>query len=135
MTEHELQNRIRVALSDYGLVFRTNAGSFWQGKQVWSWEQCCMVLTDLQKVEGLPAGFPDLLFIDARGCAFIEVKAKGGRLRAAQKNFLDRMRALDTVPGLHVRSRTQSRSFKEEKQHDIYRRSFGIERQETRRPL
>lgn len=100
MTEHELQNRIRVALSEYGLVFRTNAGSFWQGRRVWSLEQCGTVLTDLKRVEGLPEGFPDLLFIDTRGCAFIEVKTKSGRLRDAQKKFLDRMQAMGLRAGV-----------------------------------
>lgn len=100
MTEHELQNRIRVALSEHGMVFRTNAGSFWQGKRVWSRELCQQVLTDLQRIEGLPEGFPDLLFVDGRGCAFIEVKAPGGRLRKEQKNFLDRVQSMGLRAGV-----------------------------------
>ncbi len=100
MTEHELQNRIRVALSQYGLVFRTNAGSFWQGKQSWSREFGGYVLTALSRVEGLPEGFSDLLFIDAQGCAFIEVKTKNGRLRDKQKNFLDQMQSMGHRAGV-----------------------------------
>lgn len=94
MTEHELQNRIRVALSEYGLVFRTNAGSFWQGKQSWSREFGGYVLTALSRIEGLPEGFPDLLFFDVHGCAFIEVKAKNGRLSDKQNKFLYQMQAM-----------------------------------------
>lgn len=94
MTEHELQNQIRVALSQYGLVFRTNAGSFWQGKQSWSREFGGYILRDLSRIEGLPEGFPDLLFLDTKGCAFIEVKTKNGRLRDKQKKFLYQMQAM-----------------------------------------
>lgn len=100
VTEHELQNRIRVALSEYGMVFRTNAGTFWQGKRIWSRELSQPVLAELQKIEGLPEGFPDLLFIDERGCAFIEVKAANGRLRKEQKNFLDRVQAMGLRAGV-----------------------------------
>lgn len=76
MTEHELQNQIRAALSEYGKVFRTNAGEFWQGKRVWSRELQAPVISDARKVEGLPYGFSDLLFLDSQGAAFIEVKPK-----------------------------------------------------------
>lgn len=83
MTEHELQNRIRVALSEYGAVFRINAGKFWQGKLRGD------ILTDLRAVEGLPEGFPDLLFIGENGqVAFIEVKTDKGRVRESQQKFI-----------------------------------------------
>lgn len=94
MTEHEMQNRIRVKLSEYGVVFRTNAGQFWQGKRQWSREFAEVVLTDLRAIEGLPDGFSDLLFVDGKGVAFIEVKAARGRKREAQEKFINRMRAL-----------------------------------------
>lgn len=75
MTEHELQNRIRVALSGYGRAFRMNAGKFQRGEHY---------------IEGLPAGFPDLLFIGPHGrTAFIEVKTPAGRIRESQKKFMD----------------------------------------------
>lgn len=94
MTEHEIQNQIRVALSEYGLVFRMNAGKFWQGKQRYSREFMETVLTEIRAVEGLPAGFSDLLFIDGTGVAFIEVKAAKGQKREAQKKFIEKMRSL-----------------------------------------
>lgn len=92
MTEHELQNQIRAALSEYGKVFRTNAGEFWQGKRVWSRELQAPVISDARKVEGLPHGFSDLLFLDSQGAAFIEVKTKTGRVSDRQKKFLEVMR-------------------------------------------
>lgn len=92
MTEHELQNQIRAALSEYGKVFRTNAGEFWQGKRVFSREFQSTVITEPRKVDGLPQGFSDLLFIDSQGAAFIEVKTKTGRVSDRQKKFLETMR-------------------------------------------
>lgn len=92
MTEHELQNAIRVELSKYGVVFRTNAGAFWQGRRVYSKDLREWVLTDLHRVEGLPEGFSDLIFIDKSGIAFIEIKAASGRVSKAQKQFLSRMK-------------------------------------------
>ena len=86
MTEHELQNQIRAALSEYGKVFRTNAG------EVWSRELQAPVISDARKVEGLPHGFSDLLFLDSQGAAFIEVKTKTGRVSDRQKKFLEVMR-------------------------------------------
>lgn len=93
MTEHELQNRIRVELSRYGMVFRTNAGTFWQGRRVWSRELQEAVIAQPQAVEGLPKGFSDLLFIDRHGCAFIEVKSPRGKLREEQESFINLMRS------------------------------------------
>lgn len=102
MTEHELQNQIRVALSEYGLVFRTNAGSFWQGKRMWSREYGGYVLTALSRVEGLPEGFSDLLFIDDRGCAFIEVKAKNGNCAKAKRNLYHVCNRWDSAQASHI---------------------------------
>lgn len=92
MTEHELQNKIRAALSEYGKVFRTNAGEFWQGRRAYSAEYRGMVIVDPRKVEGLPQGFSDLLFLDGKGAAFIEVKAPTGRVSGKQKHFIEQMR-------------------------------------------
>lgn len=100
MTEHELQNRIRIELSKYGVCFRTNAGSFWQGKRMWLREFQETVLTQLRVVEGLPDGFPDLLFIDQKGCAFIEVKAPKGKVREAQEKFINLMHSYGHRAGI-----------------------------------
>jgi len=101
MTEHTLQNQIRVALSDYGICFRTNAGRFWQGKRVWSNEYNQYVLTDLKPVAGLPKGFSDTLFIGDNGkIAFIEIKTPKGRVRPEQEHFLDTMRGKGYKAGI-----------------------------------
>lgn len=92
MTEHELQNQIRAALSEYGKVFRTNAGEFWQGRRVYSAEFRGAVIADPRKVEGLPQGFSDLLFLDENGAAFIEVKTRTGKISDRQKKFIELMR-------------------------------------------
>lgn len=101
MTEHELQNRIRVALSDYGIVFRTNAGSFWQGRRQWSTEFKAEVLINLSRIDGLPKGFPDLIFFGNDGnCAFIEVKNEKGRVSKEQKEFIARLQAMGHRAGV-----------------------------------
>lgn len=87
MDEMEIQNRIRAALSEYGVVFRTNSGDFWQGDLRYSFEFRQRVLINLRHVEGLPKGFPDLLFIGPGCVAFIECKNETGRLSEAQKRF------------------------------------------------
>lgn len=88
MTEHKLQQDIQLALSEYGHVFRTNAGDFWQGKNIYM-PGYGMVIARPRRVIGLPKGFPDLMFIDKDGAAFIEVKTPAGRVSDAQKRFLD----------------------------------------------
>ena len=90
--ESILQNHIRVALSNYGVVFRTNAGAFWGGKRVWSEEFQQYVLINLKRVQGLPEGFSDTLFIGKDNLAFIEIKTPTGKVREPQRNFINVMR-------------------------------------------
>ena len=88
-SEALIQSQIRLALSKYGIVLRTNAGIAWQGQRVYSKEFHCEVLINLRKVDGLPAGFSDLLFCGFDGQAgFIEVKRPGGHIRKEQQHFL-----------------------------------------------
>lgn len=87
MEEIVTQNQIRAALSEYGVVFRTNSGDFWQGDIRYSREFRQRVLINLRRVEGLPKGFPDLLFIGPGNVAFIECKNENGRLSEDQKRF------------------------------------------------
>jgi hypothetical protein len=87
--ESTIQSQIRVALSEHGLVFRTNAGEFWQGDIRYSQEFRQNVLINLRKVSGLPPGFSDLLWIGDSKVAFIECKTATGDLRTRQQNFLD----------------------------------------------
>lgn len=100
MRESTVQNSIRIALSRYGVVFRTNSGAFWQGQTVFSKEFHQPVLINLRRIEGLPAGFSDLLFVGPERVAFIETKNAIGRLRPEQKNFLERMRAMGHAAGV-----------------------------------
>lgn len=100
MRESNIQNSIRVALSPYGTVFRTNSGEFWQGQTVYSKEFHQPVLINLRRVDGLPKGFSDLLFVAPGKVAFIETKNEIGRLRSEQQNFLDRMRSMGHVAGV-----------------------------------
>jgi len=100
MLESKIQNQIRCELSKQGRVFRTNSGEFWQGKVVYSKEFNKPVLINLRRVDGLPAGFSDLLFVAPSKVAFIETKNESGRLRPEQKNFLNLMRSMGYIAGV-----------------------------------
>jgi hypothetical protein len=101
MRESDIQSKIRVALSQYGCVFRCNSGDFWQGEQVYSQEFKQPVLIHLRRVCGLPKGFSDLLFFGYDGRAgFIEVKRPHGAVRADQKHFLALMRSYGYPAGI-----------------------------------
>lgn len=100
MREQELQNLIRLKLSEYGVVFRTNAGKFWQGKRVWSNEFQQYVIVEPRSVIGLPEGFSDTLFVGKDKVAFIEIKTPRGRVRDQQKNFIEVMRSYGHRAGI-----------------------------------
>lgn len=92
-SEQDIQSKIRLALSPYGMVFRTNSGEFWQGKERYFPELKQTVLTNLYRVKGLPKGFSDLLFVGFDGkVAFIEVKKPGEVQKKEQINFMNQMR-------------------------------------------
>ncbi|MGN0666458.1 MAG: VRR-NUC domain-containing protein [Huintestinicola sp.] len=87
--EHEIQNRIRAALSPYAVLFRANV---WKG-----------MTTDGKWFDsGLPVGFSDLFgFRKSDGRAiFIEVKTSMGRPSEAQKNFLFQMERMGAIAGI-----------------------------------
>ncbi len=98
--ESDVQNQIRLALSKKGIVFRTNAGDFWQGERIYSKEFHQEVLINIRRVTGLPEGFSDLLFIGDGEVAFIEVKKKGAAVRKRQKQFIETMRNLHHRAGI-----------------------------------
>ena len=89
-SEHRIQDEIRLALSEYGIVLRLNSGKFWQGKRVWSNEFHQYVLTNLRAVQGCPQGTADLLFI-GKDIAFIECKDDKGKPLAEQEKFIEIM--------------------------------------------
>jgi hypothetical protein len=101
MTEIDIQNQIRLELSKHGIVFRTNAGEFYQGKLVYSKEFKQPVLINLTKIKGLPKGFTDLLYLSFDGkAAFIECKALKGKIRVEQENFINLMKKYNYKAGI-----------------------------------
>lgn len=103
MREHTIQDLIRVELSKYGLVFRTNAGSAWGGKCV-NVPIYGRIIMNPQKIDLLPKGFSDLLFVGSDGrVAFIECKDDKGTLRPEQERFLKLMKSYGHRAGV-VRS-------------------------------
>ena len=89
MTEHKIQDSIRLALSQHGIVLRLNSGKAYGGNRVWDNRRQEYILTDLRPIALCVKGTPDLLFIGADGkVAFIEVKDDKGRAREDQKRFL-----------------------------------------------
>lgn len=100
--ESTISKQIRLTLSsENSVVFRTNAGVFWQGNRVYSNEFRQYVLKDLRKVDGLPAGFSDLIVVADKGrIAFIETKTATGKARTAQLKFINRMQELGHSAGI-----------------------------------
>lgn len=99
--ETNLQNQIRLKLSEHGIVLRLNSGQFWQGKRVYSKELQQDVLTHLRPVQGCPEGTSDLLFLSNNGeVAFIEVKTPTGKLKPAQERFLEIVKQMGFKAGI-----------------------------------
>ncbi len=89
MTEHDIQNSIRAALSPHAIVFRANIGT-------WRTSDGRYVST------GLPVGFPDLFgfrLSDGK-IFFIEVKKPGGKIRPEQTHFIETMRTYGVIAGI-----------------------------------
>lgn len=99
-SEHRIQDEIRLALSEYGIVLRLNSGKFWQGKRVWSNEFQQYVLINLRPVQGCPPGTSDLLFIGNENIAFIECKDDKGKTRDEQEKFIKIMRSYGHKAGV-----------------------------------
>ena len=92
MREQELQNIIRMKLSDYAVVFRANVGKVKMHDGRWF-------------DTGLPKGFSDLCgFRKTDGkMFFFEVKTERGKLRNEQINFLNAVSKYPVIVGV-VRS-------------------------------
>ena len=86
MTETDLQNQIRLALSPYGVVIRQNTGNF--------------QLKDGRRIMCGVKGLSDLLFIGQNRVAFIEVKTETGKPSQEQLNFIRRMQELGHSAGI-----------------------------------
>ena len=98
-SEHRIQDEIRLALSEYGIVLRLNSGKFWQGKRVWSNEFNQYVLINLRPVQGCPQGTSDLLFV-GKDIAFIECKDDKGKPLKEQKKFIKIMHSYGHKAGI-----------------------------------
>ena len=86
MTETDIQNNIRQALSAHGVVFRMQSGMFYTETG--------------EKIRvGIP-GMSDLLFIGNGFIAWIEVKTAKGKASKQQLNFIERMKALGHRAGI-----------------------------------
>lgn len=89
MTEHNIQNEIRAALSPYAVMFRCNVGSgYTQDGRYFS--------------TGLPPGFSDLFGVrrsDGKA-VFIEVKKTGGKPTQKQLDFIEAMKKHGAVAGI-----------------------------------
>jgi hypothetical protein len=86
ISETDIQNEIRKALSEYGIVLRMNTGVFKteDGRTV----KC-----------GMP-GTSDLLFIGNKYIAWIEVKTPTGRPTQEQLKFINIMQGLGHRAGI-----------------------------------
>ncbi|MDE5770904.1 MAG: VRR-NUC domain-containing protein [Ruminococcus sp.] len=100
--EHRIQNEIRLTLADECVLFRTNAGDFWQGEVVYSKEFKQRVLINIRRIEGLPNGYSDLSGVRKKDgkAVFIEVKTPKGRPSAEQKKFLEIMQKYGAISGI-----------------------------------
>lgn len=87
LTETDIQNQIRVALSDHGIVVRMNTGNF--------------ELKDGRHIICGVKGLPDLLFVGNDGrTAFIEVKTDTGRASMEQLRFIGTLHDMGHIAGI-----------------------------------
>lgn len=89
MTEHDIQNAIRAAVSSKVVIFRMNVGSgiTYDGRHFST---------------GVPKGFSDLFGVrksDGKAI-FIEVKKSNGIASKEQINFINKMRSCGAVAGV-----------------------------------
>lgn len=86
MTETDIQNQIRLALSKYGIVIRMQSGNF--------------ELKDGRRIVCGVKGLSDLLFIGNDKVAFIEVKNINGKPSQEQLNFIAAVKRLGHRAGI-----------------------------------
>lgn len=87
--EKDIQNAIRLGVSDIAVTFRANVGKLYT-------DDGRMIAT------GLPKGFPDLFgYRKSDGkIIFIEVKTTKGRLRPEQEKFLQTVKEDGCIAGV-----------------------------------
>lgn len=89
MTEHDIMNEIRLALSEKCVIFRTNvvSGFTRDGRYIST---------------GVPKGYSDLnghRKSDGRA-VYIEVKTDSGKVSESQKHFIEQMRSTGAIAGI-----------------------------------
>lgn len=99
-TEKDIQTKIRLELSRFGIVLRLNSGRAYGGTRVWD-NKYGYILKDIRPIALCVKGTPDLLFIGPDGTvAFIECKDDKGRLRSEQEKFINVMRSYGHKAGV-----------------------------------
>ncbi len=100
-SEHYIQDEIRLALSEHGIVYRLNSGKAYGGVMMWDGRRGEYILTNLKTIALCPPGTSDLMFIGKNGkVAWIECKDGKGKLRPEQEHFLNVMREYGYAAGV-----------------------------------
>lgn len=103
--EHDIQDEIRLRCADIAHLHRTNAGTFFQGREVTFKEGPYVgrrMLINLRRVKGLARGHSDLTghrFSDGKA-VYIEVKQPGKYPTVEQKKFLKAMQHTNAIVGV-----------------------------------
>lgn len=102
MTEHDIQDRIRVELSARGCkVFRVNVIEAWAGEEHRLPDGSILIQHPRRVASGVPRGFSDLLVILPGGrVGFIECKGPRGRPTDEQARFLECMVGMGCRAGI-----------------------------------
>lgn len=108
MTEHDIQNEIRMAISSYGTFFRANVGMAWTGDAIKYLPNGDILIKKGRPFStGLPKGFPDLfgftMYEDLPVFTGLEVKTANGRIRKEQQHMIDFLLSRNCKAGI-VRS-------------------------------
>ena len=117
ITEHDLQNQIRLYVSQNNLatLFRANAGTAWTGTHISKRPDGKILITNPRPFIGLPEGFPDLFglktititpdMIGRKVAVFtgVEIKTPTGRIRDKQRHMINFMDDAGGIAGV-VRS-------------------------------
>lgn len=103
MSEHRIQNEIRLAISGKATLFRNNVGTAWTGDSTTLKDGSVLIRNPRILHAGLCAGSSDLIgwrsltitpeMVGQTVAVFaaLEVKSKTGRATAGQKNFCQRV--------------------------------------------
>lgn len=115
MLEHEIQNEIRVHISQKQLatLFRGNVGNAWTGNKIERRPSGSILIHDARPfTTGLPQGFPDLFGIKSititpdmvgqkiAAFVFVEVKQPGKRPTKIQQHMIDFLHAQGAIGGV-----------------------------------